>query len=109
MEEVVNPVVQLLPRGQWVPLAEITPGSLIAAFIHLGLIIAVIAFFFTIMIAGIKVIFSGGDRDRLDNARRQFVNAFFGLFVVFGAWALMNFAGQFFGVDLMTFEIPQVS
>lgn len=101
-------ILSLFPRNEWVPLADITIPSLITAFVHLVMIIAGIAFVFSILTGGIKLMLTGGDRERLDNAKRQLTGAFAGIFVVFATWAVMSFVGEFFGVDLMVLEIPQI-
>jgi cbb3-type cytochrome oxidase subunit 3 len=95
-----------LPQGQFTPLADVTITGMVSAAINITLIIAVILFVFNLIFGGIKFILSGGDKERADNARRQLVNAIIGVFIVFSSWALLNLASEFFGVDLLNFEIP---
>lgn len=98
--------LDLLPHGQFTPLTEVSIPGLISAAINITLIVASILFVFTILIGGIKLIISGGEKERTDNARRQIVNALIGVTVIFCTWALLNLINQFYGVDLLTFEIP---
>jgi len=101
----MGPIITL-PQGQFTPLNEVTIPGMISAAVNITLIIASVLFVFSILIGGIKFILSGGDREKSDNARRQIVNALIGVFVIFSAWALLNLLKEFYGVDLLTFEIP---
>ncbi|OGM23628.1 hypothetical protein A2865_00075 [Candidatus Woesebacteria bacterium RIFCSPHIGHO2_01_FULL_39_17] len=98
--------LDLLPRGQFTPLNEISILGLIAAFVHIVLIVASVLFVFNLLFGGIKLIISGGNREKSEESRRQIVNAFIGVFIVFITWALLGFLSQFFGIDLLSFEIP---
>src|SRR3989344_947088 len=95
-----------LPKGQFTPLTNVSIQGLVNAAINITLIGASILFVFSLLIGGIKFIISGGDKERSENAKRQVVNALLGVFIVFSSWALINFISQFFGIDLLTFEIP---
>jgi len=95
-----------LPKGQFTPLTNVSIQGLVNAAINITLIVASILFVFSLLIGGIKFIISGGDKERSENAKRQVVNALLGVFIVFSSWALINFISQFFGIDLLTFEIP---
>jgi hypothetical protein len=101
----MKPIITL-PKGQFTPLAEITIPGMISAAINITLIIASVLFVFSILIGGIKLIISGGEKERTDNARRQIVNALLGITVIFCTWALLNLINQFYGINLLTFEIP---
>ncbi len=98
--------LDLLPKGQFVPLSSITITGLINAAINISLIIASILFVFNLLFGGIKLIISGGGKDKVEIAKRQIINAFIGIFFVFSAWGIMNLLSQFFGIDLLNFEIP---
>ncbi len=98
--------LNLLPKGQFVPLNSVTITGLISAAINISLIIASLLFVFNLLFGGIKMIISGGDKERAENARRHVVNALIGVFLVFSAWAILNLLSQFFGIDLLNFEIP---
>ena len=98
--------LDLLPRGQFTPLNEISISGIIAAFVHIVLIVASLLFVFNILFGGIKLIISGGNREKSEESRRQIVNAFLGVFIVFITWAILGFLSQFFGIDLLSFEIP---
>jgi hypothetical protein len=95
-----------LPQGQFTPLNDITISGLISAAVNISLIIASVLFIFSFLIGGMKFILSGGDKERTDNARRQLVNALIGVFLVFCSWAIVGLVSQFFGIDLINFEIP---
>lgn len=98
--------ILILPRGQFTPLEEVTIPGLINAAVNIILIVAAILFVFSLLSGGIKMIVSGGKGDKMDEARRQLVNALVGVFIIFSAWGIMNFISTFYGIDLLTFEIP---
>ena len=106
MQDFTIEPLNLLPKGQFVPLNAVTITGLISAAINISLIIASLLFVFNLLFGGVKLIISGGEKDKTDNARRQIVNAFIGIFMVFSAWAILNLLSQFFGIDLLNFEIP---
>lgn len=98
--------ILVLPQGQFTPLEEVTVPGLINAAVNIILIVAAILFVFSLLSGGIKIIMSGGKSDKTDEAKRQLVNALVGVFIVFSAWAAMSFISSFYGIDLLTFEIP---
>jgi hypothetical protein len=101
----MSPIITL-PKGQFTPLNNVTIPGLISAAINISLIVASILFIFSILTGGIKLIVSGGEKDRTETARRHIVNALIGITVVFCSWAFLNLLNQYFGIDLLTFEIP---
>lgn len=100
-----SPII-ILPQGQFTPLNQVTIEGLISAAINIILIVASILFVFSLITGGIKFILSLGKSDKFDEAKRQIVNALIGIVIVFAAWASMGLISQFFGIDLLNFEIP---
>lgn len=98
--------VLLIPRGQFAPLSELTIPGLVSSAVNLVLIVASVLFVFNFLIGGIKFMLSGGSKEKLDSAKKQLVNAILGIVIVFSAWAVLGFVGDFFGVDFTTFQIP---
>jgi hypothetical protein len=98
--------MQLIPKGQFTPLQQITIPGIIAAFVNLLLIYASIAFVFSILGAGFKFMLSGGDKEKMRTAGRQLFNAFVGIVLVFSTWGIMGLVNNFFGINLLYFEIP---
>jgi len=96
----------VLPRGQFTPLANITVQGLISAAVNLILIVASLLFIITLLSGGIKFILSMGKSDKLDEAKRQILNAFIGILIVFATWGALGLLGNFFGIDFTSFEIP---
>ena len=87
-------------------LEDVTIPGLINAAINMILIVAALLFVFSLLTGGIKIILSGGSKDKMDEAKRQLVNAIVGIFIVFSVYAAMGFVSTFYGIDLLTFEIP---
>lgn len=80
--------------------------NMISGAIGLMLVIAGLAFFFILVIGGIKWILSGGDKAHTEGARNQITAALVGLVIVFSAWAIIALIKSFFGVDLLKLTIP---
>lgn len=106
--ELAEATVRILPTGQFSSLNNVTIVSLISAFVIFSLIIASLSFVFTLIFGGIRWIVSGGKNEKVDEAKNQIVNALIGLLIIFSAWAIINFVSVFFGVELMTFNIPNL-
>jgi hypothetical protein len=98
--------ILLIPKGQFAPLSEITFENMISSAVNFVLIVASVLFVFNFLIGGIKFMLSGGNREKLDSAKRQLLNAILGIIIIFSSWAVLGFIGEFFGVDFSTFQIP---
>jgi hypothetical protein len=98
--------IDLAPGDQWSNLLGINIAGIISAFVVISLILASISFFFSLLFGGIKWILSGGKKERTDIAKAQIVNSLIGILIVFSAFALINLLSEFFGINLLTFDIP---
>jgi len=85
---------------------NIGPGGQFSALIILVLIIAALIFFFMLVWGGIKYITSGGDKAQTEAARGQITAALIGLVIVFAAWAIINLVNIFFGINILSLNIP---
>ena len=91
-----NEAINLAPKGEFIPLGDLTFGGIISAAIRLILIVAALVFFFILVIGGIKWIVSGGDKAQTEGARNQITAALVGLVIVFAAWAIIKLIDIFF-------------
>ena len=98
--------IELSPTGQFSNLGAITISGLISAAIILILVIAALVFFFMLIFGGIKYITSGGDKAQTEAARGTITAALIGLVIVFSAWAIITLINAFFGIDILSLEIP---
>jgi hypothetical protein len=98
--------ILLIPKGQFTPLSQITFEAMISSAVNIVLIVASILFVFNFLFGGIKFMISAGNREKLDTAKRQIINAVLGIVIIFSAWAILGFVGDFFGVDFTRFDIP---
>ncbi len=87
-------------------LQNIDFGGLVGIAISFVLIVAAVAFFFMLVLGGIKWITSGGDKGKTEGARNQITAGLVGLVIVFAAWAILTLIESFFGVSLRSFTIP---
>ena len=98
--------IDLNPTGEFANLGNITITSIISAIIVLILIIAALVFLFMLILGGIKYITSGGDKAATEGARNQITAALIGLVIVFAAWAIITLVNAFFGINILSLEIP---
>lgn len=98
---VTDNTIDLGAKGNWASLSNLTPGGIISTLISMIMVVAAVAFFFMLVIGGIRWITSGGDKGQTEGARNQITAALVGLVIVFSAWAIIKLIGTFFGVDLM--------
>jgi len=100
-----NFYINIQPPQQFNNLVSINPQGLVSLVLGAVLIIAALAFFFMLILGGIKWITSGGDKGKIESARSQITAALIGLVIVFAAWAILNIIENFFGVNLRSFNI----
>ncbi len=96
--------VNLDAPDQFSNLENIDFGQLVGIAISFILIVASIAFFFMLVLGGIKWITSGGDKGKTEAARNQITAGLVGLVIVFAAWAILTLVESFFGVNLRSFN-----
>lgn len=83
--------------------------QIIVGAIRVLVIGAAVAFFFWLILGGIKWITSGGDKAKMEEARNQITAALVGLVIVFSAWAIAQLVKTLFGVDFTNLVIPSLS
>lgn len=93
--------------GKFENAANLSIPGMISGFLSLILIIAGLAFFFILVIGGIKWILSGGDKAHTEGARNQITAALVGLVIVFSAWAIAKLIYAFFGVNILELDLPK--
>ena len=98
--------INITPGGQFAGLNSITIANIISALIILILIVAALIFFFMLVWGGIRYITSGGDKGQTEAARNQITAALIGLVIVFAAWAIINLVNLFFGINILSLNIP---
>ena len=98
--------IRLSASGQFADLGNISASGMVSAFITLIMVLAALAFLFMLITGGIRWMLAGGRKEKVDEAKAQLVNAFVGILIVFSAWAIVNLVSLFFGIDLLSFDIP---
>ena len=96
------------PPPEFRNLRNLTIPKLIPPLVNLVIIVAIVLFVFSLLIGGIKLIVSGGNKDNTSTAWRQIVNALIGIVIVFCTWAIISIVEQFFGVKITTLQFPRV-
>lgn len=97
--------IELKPKGEFADLGDLSIGDIVSGLIRLVLVIAALAFFFILVIGGIRWIASGGDKANTEAARNQITAALVGLVIVFAAWAIIQLINVFFGIDIFELTI----
>ena len=105
MDNLISQVINVSPPEQFRNLVNIDANKLVTIVIAFLFIIASLAFFFMLILGGIKWITSGGDKGKVESARSQITAGLIGLVIVFAAWAILNIIENFFGVNLRSFNI----
>ena len=89
-----------LTAGSFSTLNSLTLGGIVSFAINAVIIVAAVAFFFMLILGGIRWILSGGDKTNTEGARSQVTAAIIGLVIVFSAWIILNFVFGIFGVTV---------
>lgn len=84
-------------------------SDFINAALRLAFIIAIIAVLVMMIWGAIQWIFSGGEKEAVAGARNRIIHALIGLAILAVAFAIVQVAGKFVGIDLLKpggFAIP---
>lgn len=93
---------------QYKAFGNLSLGALIGGFITVIMIVAAVVFFFMLVIGGLRWITSGGDKGQTEGARNQITAALVGLIIVFGAFAIASLVDSLFGINVFSFNLPQI-
>lgn len=83
---------------------NLTIGIIIKWFLQILIIAAALVFFIWLVLGGIKWIISGGNPEKVEEARNQITAALIGLIIVFAAWAVARLIKELFGIDLFQLQ-----
>jgi len=89
-------------------LKYLTIPKIFPPIINLIIVISVVLFLFSFLLGGIKMIISGGNKEKMQEAQRHLINAIIGIIIVFTTWAIISLIEQMFGVSLTTLELPRI-
>jgi hypothetical protein len=104
--QIYNP---LLPNKKFDP--EEAPallGQTLSTILTLLLIGAGVAFFFMLTSGGIRWIISGGDKEKIEGAKKQITSATLGLVIILSVFAVTSLIEILFGVSLVSFNLPRL-
>jgi len=83
-------------------------SNVIRVFFTFLIIMAAVFFFFNFIWGGIEWIGSGGDKNKLEEARGRVVNSIIGLLIVFSLYMILNFLNTIFNIDLLGFNFSML-
>jgi len=92
--------INLIPTNAG-EIPNFTIERLITGGISLIMIVVGLAFFFMLVMGGLKWVVSEGDKSNVEAARNQVTNALIGLAIVFSAWAILNLIGRLTGFNIL--------
>jgi hypothetical protein len=75
-------------------------GSFISRVFSAIIIVAAIATFIYMVYGGVQWIMSGGEKDKITEAKGKITQAVIGLAVVASAWAIFKLIDYFFGIGI---------
>lgn len=101
--DIVNP---LIPAE----LSQLDGSTFLQKFLNLGITLALVLgsiyFFFMVLLGGIGWISSSGDKAKLESAQKQLTNAFIGLVILLGSFAIIKLIEFLFGINIIKFTLP---
>jgi len=74
-------------------------GIFISSLIGIMTFIAFIWFIFILILGAIGIMTAGGDKQALESSRKQIVNGFIGLTIVFASLFIVSFISKVLGID----------
>lgn len=83
--------------------------SAVPAAISLGFVVGTIVFLFMLIMGAIQWMSSGGDKQALEGAKGKVTNALIGIVILFSLFAIIQLIDTFFGIKIMTLNIPTLS
>lgn len=83
--------------------------NIISSVITLVLIGAVVIAIFFLLLGGIRWITSGGDKTKVDEARKQIVAAIIGLVIAFLAFFIIRVVGGILNVNVSNLNLPPIN
>lgn len=100
-------VINLNPVNGVVPSNAVTVSDVIRFIINLLVVIAVIASLVYLIYGGLRWVISGGDKEKVEAARKTVVAAIIGLVVVLLSWVIITVVMQIVtGSGLTNFTLP---
>ena len=91
------------------PISDYSTQSLVSTAINLILVIGTIASFLFLLWGAVQWIFSGGDKEGLEKARKKITTALIGLAILFSVFALGFLINAVFNVDIFNLCIPSIT
>jgi hypothetical protein len=105
---ITGSTIQLAPPSQFTNLGTITFAGLVSAAIVFLMVITSIILLFILIAGGIAVMVGGrsGNAQQSERGSKAVTAAIIGLIIVFGAWAIITLINAFFGINILSLEIP---
>jgi len=83
-------------------------SQILSSILTLLLIGAGVAFFFMLTLGGIRWITSGGDKEKIEGAKKQVTSAILGLVIILSIFAVTSLIEILFDISLVNFNLPRL-
>ncbi|MBN1168704.1 hypothetical protein JXA63_02320 [Candidatus Woesebacteria bacterium] len=100
---ITNPIFNY-GSGNFVTIVQ----DVILTLVNVFFVIGVVTFFFMLVWGGIQWISSGGEQQKLANAKARVQNALIGLFLLLSTFAIVSIVENVFDVDILTINIDSL-
>lgn len=102
-------VLQCPSSGPFQGLCSKVLSQVVAGFINLIFVVAILIALIWLIYGGVKWMVSGGDKSAVEEARNHVISALIGLVIVFVAFFIINFLAQFLtGQGLQNLTVPRL-
>jgi hypothetical protein len=82
-------------------LKYLTPSEFLRTFINIMFGLAGVLAFINLIIGGLQWIWSGGEKEGLDKAKRRIIHSLIGLGIVYSSYALVYIIRVLYNIDLI--------
>ncbi len=86
--------------------SNVTISSLIFFGINMLIFAAIALASIFLVVSGVQWIMSGGDKQKIESARKRITLIVTGLIIVLGAVLILNLVGGVFGINFMQVQFP---
>ena len=102
-------ISEALSKTNFSFISKYTTASFASTAVNLGLVIGTAASFFFLLWGAVQWIFSGGDKEGLEKARKKITNSLIGLTILFSIFAFGFLLNTIFNVDIFKLCIPSLT
>lgn len=104
--QITNPILGETPTHLNWPIPFLQ--AFLPKLITISLIIAAIVFVFVMLVSGISWMLSGGDKQKIEEARSRLTNGLVGFIIVLSVFAITGVIEVLFGINILELEVEKL-